>query len=70
MRNIIYPKKETWPEILKRPTQTVKEIENKTKDGLPLVPNEKKHKVRKKEVKAKKKKFDLKNIFKKKKKNK
>jgi histidinol dehydrogenase len=27
MRNIIYPKKETWPEILKRPTQTVKEIE-------------------------------------------
>jgi histidinol dehydrogenase len=27
MRNIIYPKKETWFEILKRPTQTVKEIE-------------------------------------------
>ena len=27
MRNIIYPKKETWSEILKRPTQTVKEIE-------------------------------------------
>ena len=27
MRNIIYPKKETWTEILKRPTQTVKEIE-------------------------------------------
>ena len=27
MRNIIYPKKETWAEILKRPTQTVKEIE-------------------------------------------
>ena len=27
IRNIIYPKKETWPEILKRPTQTVKEIE-------------------------------------------
>ena len=27
MRNIIYPKKETWPEILIRPTQTVKEIE-------------------------------------------
>ena len=27
MRNIVYPKKETWPEILKRPTQTVKEIE-------------------------------------------
>ena len=27
MRNIIYPKKETWAKILKRPTQTVKEIE-------------------------------------------
>ena len=27
IRNIIYPKKETWSEILKRPTQTVKEIE-------------------------------------------
>ena len=27
MKNIIYPKKETWFEILKRPTQTVKEIE-------------------------------------------
>ena len=27
MINIIYPKKETWFEILKRPTQTVKEIE-------------------------------------------
>ena len=27
MRNIIYPIKETWFEILKRPTQTVKEIE-------------------------------------------
>ena len=27
MRNIIYPKKETWSEILIRPTQTVKEIE-------------------------------------------
>ena len=27
IRNIIYPKKETWFEILKRPTQTVKEIE-------------------------------------------
>ena len=27
MRNTIYPKRETWSEILKRPTQTVKEIE-------------------------------------------
>ena len=27
MRNIIYPKKENWAKILKRPTQTVKEIE-------------------------------------------
>ena len=27
IRYIIYPKKETWSEILKRPTQTVKEIE-------------------------------------------
>tara|TARA_B110000240_G_scaffold94205_1_gene106843 strand:+ start:1504 stop:2793 length:1290 start_codon:yes stop_codon:yes gene_type:complete len=27
IRNIIYPKKETWAKILKRPTQTVKEIE-------------------------------------------
>ena len=49
---------------------TVKEIENKIKNGLPLVPNENQYKAKKKEVKEKKKKFDLKKIFKKKKKNK
>jgi len=27
MKNIIYPRKNQWSEILKRPTQTVKEIE-------------------------------------------